>query len=88
MILNIRKVFALVLKNELIQDKQLKELIPMKDEILDQPINDEARELMRQKQELLEINEAKNNQMIAIIQHLRLLVRDVNIDAPLKPDSR
>ena len=60
----------------------------MKEEIPEEPINDEARELMRQKQELLEINEAKNNQMIAIIQHLRLLVRDVNIDAPLKPDAR
>ena len=60
----------------------------MKDESIERPLNDEARELMRQKQELLEINEAKNNQMISIIQHLRLLVRDVNIDAPLKPDAR
>lgn len=57
-------------------------------DVQDIPINDETRELMRQKQELLQINESKNNQMIAIIKHLRLLVKDINIDAPLKPESR
>ena len=57
-------------------------------DVQDVPINDETRELMRQKQELLQINESKNNQMIAIIKHLRLLVKDINIDAPLKPESR
>ena len=57
-------------------------------DVQDIPVNDETRELMRQKQELLQINESKNNQMIAIIKHLRLLVKDINIDAPLKPESR
>jgi len=57
-------------------------------DVQDIPITDETRELMRQKQELLQINESKNNQMIAIIKHLRLLVKDINIDAPLKPESR
>jgi len=57
-------------------------------DVQDIPITDETRELMRQKRELLQINESKNNQMIAIIKHLRLLVKDINIDAPLKPESR
>ena len=60
----------------------------MRDEIHEQLLGEEAAELMRQKEELLQINETKNNQMLEIIQHLRLLVRDVNIDAPLKPDTR
>ena len=34
------------------QDKQLKELIPMKDDMNEELVNDEARELMRQKREL------------------------------------
>ena len=74
--------------DELIQDRVLKELIPMVGDVQDIPVNDETRELMRQKQELLQINESKNNQMIAIIKPLRLLVKDINIDAPLKPESR
>ena len=56
----------------------------MKDAIIDVPVTDETRELMRIKQELLAINESKNEQMISIIKHLRLLVKDINIDAPLK----
>ena len=60
----------------------------MKDDVVETPINDETRELMRTKEELLQINELKNEQMIAIIKHLRLMVKDINIDAPLKPETR
>ena len=66
----------------------LTELIPMKDTHIEQPINDETRELMRIKEELLQVNEQKNEQMLTIIRNLRLMIKDINIDAPLKPEPR
>jgi len=60
----------------------------MKDTLIENPVSDETRELIRIKEELLKINESKNEQMISIIKHLRLMVKDINIDAPLKPETR
>ena len=60
----------------------------MKDTHIEQPINDETRELMRIKEELLQVNEQKNEQMLTIIRNLRLMIKDINIDAPLKPEPR
>ena len=46
------------------------------------------RDLKAEKLELLRLNEKKNQQMLEIMRHLRLLVHDINIDAPLKLDQR
>ena len=67
----------------------LRNLIPYKDTPMPPPEEtQQIVELRAQKQELLRINEAKNNQMLQIMRHLRLLIQDINIDAPLRPDVR
>jgi hypothetical protein len=67
----------------------LRSLIPYNDNPLPaQEDTSQIIELRNQKLELLRINEEKNKQMLEIMRHLRLLVQDINIDAPLRPDGR
>jgi len=63
----------------------LRSLIPYKDSPVSPPDDTpQIVELEKQKLELLRINEEKNKQMLEIMRHLRLLVQDINIDAPLR----
>ena len=67
----------------------MRSLIPYNDNPLPaQEDTSQIIELRNQKLELLRINEEKNKQMLEIMRHLRLLVQDINIDAPLRPDGR